>query len=60
MRMQEKFSAGKDCLQFPQVTSRNLPAPAVKLHEASNVLLCVSGWLFPNLVTSPFIQYQTT
>ena len=33
-RMQAKISAGNDCLQFPQVTGGNLPAPAGNLGEA--------------------------
>ena len=37
MRMQEKFSAGNDCLQFPQLTIGNLPALARKLREASTM-----------------------
>ena len=37
MRMQVKFSAGNDYMQFPQVTSRNLTAPAGNLREAPTV-----------------------
>ena len=33
--MQAKFSAGIDCLRFPQVTGGNLPALAGNLREAS-------------------------
>ena len=31
--MQEKISAGTDCLRFLRVTGRNLPAPAGNSHE---------------------------
>ena len=31
--MQANISAGNDCLQFPQVTGGNLPAPAGNLRE---------------------------
>ena len=35
--MQAKISARKDCLRFPQVTCRKLPAPAGNLREALTV-----------------------
>ena len=39
--MQSNFSAGSDCMRFPQITDGHLPAPSGNLTEASFVRVSV-------------------